>query len=126
DVPGSVALEHTGIDQLVLGVGARATRVLRDQLVVREGRPWVGVPPAHPRMRRRGIQVPPILLRVLAVVALGIAEPEDALLEDRIAAVPEREAEAEPLSDVADRAETVLAPPVRAGAGVVVREIRPG
>jgi len=73
-------------------------------------------------MRRRGVQVPPVLLGVLAVVALAAGEPEDALLEDRVAAVPEREREAQALALVAQRAEAVLAPAVRARAGMVVRK----
>ena len=85
----------------------------------------VVVAPAHPRVRRRRVEVPPVLLGVLAVVALGAGQAEDPLLEDRVAAVPEREREAERLPVVADAGEAVLAPAVGARAGVVVREVAP-
>src|SRR5690606_17306409 len=68
------------------------------------------------------VEVPPVLLGVLAVVALGTGEPEDALLEDGVAPVPEREGEAERLPVVADAAQPVLVPPVDPGAGVIVGE----
>ena len=50
--------------------------------VVRELRLRVHVAPAHPRVRGRGVEVPPVLLGVLAVIALGAREAEDPLLED--------------------------------------------
>jgi hypothetical protein len=73
-------------------------------------------------MRRRGVQVPPVLLDVLAVVALVTGEAEGTLLEDRVAAVPERERQAQQLVLVADAAEPVLAPAVRPRSRVVVRK----
>ena len=51
----------------------------------------VVVAPAVPRVARQRVEVPPVLLGVLAVVALVAGEPEDPLLQDRVAAVPERE-----------------------------------
>ena len=58
---------------------------------------------------RRRIEIVVELLDVLAVIALGIAEPEQAFLEDRIRAVPQRDAETERLRCVAKSAEAVLA-----------------
>ena len=52
-------------------------------------------------------------------------DAEHALLEDRVDAVPERDGEAHLAVVVADAAESVLAPAVRARAGVLVREVRP-
>src|SRR5207249_6417261 len=62
---------------------------------------------------------------VLAVVALMAREPEQALLEDGVAAVPQRRREAEALVVVRDAGETVLAPAVGARPGVVVGEVFP-
>src|SRR6185312_14751364 len=45
---------------------------------------------------------------------------------DRVTPVPQREPETEPLLDVAESGQAVLAPPVRSGSGVVVREVCPG
>ena len=60
------------------------------------------------------------------MVALRAGEAEDPLLQDRVAAVPQRDGEAEGLAVVADTGETVLAPAIGAGAGVVVRKEVPG
>jgi hypothetical protein len=76
-------------------------------------------------MRRRRVQVPPVVLDVLAVIALVTGEAERPLLEDRVAAVPERECQAQQLVLVADAAEPVLAPAVGARAGLLVRERGP-
>jgi len=55
-------------------------------------------------MRRRGVQIPPVVLDVLAVVALVTGEAERPLLQDRVPAVPERERQAQKLVVVADAA----------------------
>src|SRR5262249_46142996 len=81
--------------------------------------PQVGV-------RRRGVQVVVQLLGVLAVVALGVGQAEEALLQDRIAAVPQGERQAQPLPVVTDAGQAVLPPAVGPAARVVVREVRPG
>src|SRR5690348_6912480 len=77
-------------------------------------------------MRRRRIQVEPVLFRVLAVVALVAGQAEDALLEDRVLAIPERQCEAKRLSVVTDAGEAILVPSIRARASVVVRKKLPG
>src|SRR5580704_1082627 len=77
-------------------------------------------------MARDRVQIPPVLLDVLAVVALRPGQPERPLLEDRVAAVPQRQPQAQPLLDVAEAGQAVLTPAVRTGPGMVVREIVPG
>src|SRR5207245_4524027 len=69
-----------------------------------------------------GVEVEVVLLDVLAVVALVAGEPEQALLEDGIVAVPQRQGEAETLVVVRDAGQAVLAPAIGAGAGMIVRE----
>src|SRR5204862_7696347 len=76
-------------------------------------------------MRRGGIREPPVLLRVLAVVSLRSGQAEDALLQDRVAAVPECEGQAEALVAVADAGQAVLVPAVGAGPGVIVGQVLP-
>jgi hypothetical protein len=77
-------------------------------------------------MSRRAVEVEVVLLDVLAVVALAVGEPEQPLLEDRVAPVPEREREAQALLVVADATESVFAPAVGAGSRLFVREVVPG
>ena len=117
--------KDAGFLKLELAVGARPAPVLRYQRGVREGLVRVMIPPAEPGRRRRRVDVPPVFLRVLAVVPFRAREPEYALFQDGIAPVPEREREAKALLRVAHPGEAVFAPPVCARARVVVREILP-
>ena len=125
DDPVPVVVERAGVEQLVLGLVLAPTAVLRDQVVVGERPLRIVVAPPVERVARQRVDVPPVLLGVLAVVALVAGQAEDPLLEDRVAAVPEREREAEPLLDVGEAGQAVLAPAVGPRAGVVVREVVP-
>lgn len=73
-----------------------------------------------------GVEIEVILLHVLAVVALIAGQAERPLLEDRIAAIPQGEREAQLLLLVADAAQPVLVPAVDAGTGLVVVKVFPG
>src|SRR5262249_28393210 len=79
----------------------------------------------HVGMGRRRVEVEVVLLDVLAMVALAVREPEQSFLEDRVAAVPQREGETQALPVVRDPAEAILAPAVCAGPGLVVPEVIP-
>ena len=105
---------------------ATAARVRRDEVVVRVRGLRVLVQVAQVRVRRRRVEVEVVLLDVLAVVALAVRQPEQALLEDRVAAVPERQREAQPLPVVREAGEPVLAPAVGARPRLVVAEVAPG
>ena len=126
DHPVAVAVEHPGVQQLELRVEPPAAGVLLDQPLVGERGARVVVAPPVPGVAGHRVEEPPVLLGVLAVVALVAGQAEDALLEDRVAAVPQGEPDAQPLLDVAEARQPVLAPPVGAGAGVVVRQVGPG
>ena len=76
-------------------------RLVVDQVVIGIGRLRVLVQILHVRVRRRAVEVEVVLLDVLAVVALAVGQPEQPLLEDRVAAVPQRQREAELLLVVA-------------------------
>lgn len=97
-----------------------------EQGCVGEGRLRVLVEHPHPGVGRRIVEVEVALLDILAVVALVAGEAEEALLEDGVAPVPEREREAEALLIVADTGQAVFVPTVGPRAGVVVGEILPG
>jgi hypothetical protein len=126
DVEVAVLVEDPGVEQLVLGLSAVATRVFGSQRLVRERRLRVLVQPLHVGVRRRGVEVEVVLLHVLAVIAVGAGHTEQPLLEDRVTLVPERDGEAEPGVVVADTGQAVLAPPVGARARVIVGEVLPG
>jgi len=76
-------------------------------------------------MGRRGVEVVIQLLDVLPVIALGSREPEQPLLENRIALVPQGEREREATLIVADAEQAVLASAVGATAGLVMGEVFP-
>ena len=71
-------------------------------------------------MGGRGIEVVITFLHVLAVVALVSAEAEEALLEDRVVAVPQGGRETQAALAVGPALQAVLAPAVGAAARVVV------
>src|SRR6188474_3219099 len=93
-----------------------------DQTLVREGGLWIVVSPTQPGVAGHGIQIPPVLLDVLAVIALGTGQPEHPLLQDRIRTVPQGQAEAKVMPDIRDPGHAVLVPPVCPRTGMVVRE----
>ncbi len=126
DVEVAVLVEDARVDELELGLVAPAAPALLQQRGVGEGGLRVLVERPHVRVRRRGVEVVVELLDVLAVVALLAREAEEALLQDRVLLVPEREGEAERLLVVRDAEEAVLPPAVGAGPRVVVREVAPG
>ena len=125
DDPVPVAVEGSGVQQLVLRIEFAAAPVLPAQILIRKGGLRIVVAPAVPGVAGHGVEVPPVVLDVLAVVGLAAGQPEDALLEDRVAPVPQGQTQAQPLLDVREPGESVLPPPVRPGPGVIVREIRP-
>src|SRR5215472_12672535 len=77
-------------------------------------------------MGRRAVEVIVDLLDVLAVVALGVGQSEQALLEDRVLAVPQRQRHAKIEMLVAEAGDPILAPAIGAAARLVVRQIIPG
>ena len=111
--------------QLELRLLAAAAAVFLDQLRVGKCGLRILVERLHVGMRGRGIEVEITLLDVLAVIALGAGEAEQALLQDRVAAVPQRQREAQPAFAVADAQQPVLAPAIGAAARVVVRKVIP-
>ncbi len=108
------------------GSARRAAPVLLDQAGV--GVLDLRVPVQHPHVGVAGhaVEVEVVLLDVLAVVALFVRQAEEAFLEDRVAAVPEGQPQAEVLEAVAEAGQAVLVPAIGAAAGVVVREEGPG
>jgi hypothetical protein len=126
DVEVPVIVEDASVQQLVFHVELAAPAVRGDEIPVGKRPLRILVLTLHIRVRWGTVEVEPVLLDVLAVVSLPVGEPEHPLLEDEVGAVPQRERQAEPLSLVADAGDAVLAPPVRARAGLVVVEIAPG
>ena len=122
----SVFGEDAGVEQLVFGLVARASPVGLYQVRIGILALRILVEVLHVRVRRRAVDVEVVLLHILAVVALAVGEPVQALLQDGITTVPQCQREAQLLLVVAQSAEPVLAPLVRARARMVMREVVPG
>ncbi|MEZ4313310.1 MAG: hypothetical protein R3F14_35260 [Polyangiaceae bacterium] len=125
DIEVAVVCEEAEIGELQLGVARAAAGVLAEEGVVRIGALRVLVEEAEVAGGGGGVLVVVELFHVLAVVAFGAGEAEEALFQDGVLAVPEGEGEAEELVAVAEAGEAVLVPAVGAAAGVVVREVGP-
>ena len=122
----AVLIEDTGVQQLVLELLASPAGVGLDQKIIRVRRLGVLVEVLHVRVGRRRIEVEVILLHVLSVVPLAVGEAEQALLENRVFAVPQRHRETQQLEIVGDSREPVFAPTVGPRAGMIVAEVIPG
>ena len=122
----AVIVEYAGIEQFVLELFPRPSPVGLDQVPVGILALRVLVEVLHVRVRRRAVEVEVVLLDVLAVIRFVVGEPEHALLQDRVALVPQRQRKAQTLLVVAEAAEPVLAPLVGARARLVMREVVPG
>ncbi len=96
DVEVPIVGKRAGVEQLEFRRPPVAPRVLLHEARVGKRRLRVLVEHLHVGVRRRGVEVEVVLLDVLAVIALAAGEPEEPLLEDRIAPVPEGQREAEP------------------------------
>src|SRR5262249_2780898 len=59
-------------------------------------------------------------------IAFVACQSEDALLQDRIAPIPQRQGEADDLVPIADPRNSVFAPAIGARSGMVVRKELPG
>ena len=71
------------------------------------------------------VEVEVVLLDILTVVALAVGQAEQALLENWVAAVPQREGKAQTLFLIADAGDAVLAPVIGARASLIMVEVAP-
>ena len=67
-----------------------------------------------------------MLLDVLAMVALGIRQAEQPLLQERVPLLPQGKGQAQPLLVIAAPGNAILTPPVRASPRLIMTELRPG
>jgi hypothetical protein len=125
DVEVAGLVEDAGVDELVLGRAAVATAILVDQVGVGKRRLRILVEHPHEAVGRRRVEIEVVLLDVLAVVALVAGQAEEALLQNRVAAVPQRQRETQLLVAIADAGNAVLVPAIGARARVLVRQVFP-
>ena len=99
DVEVTVLVKHPGIEQIEGRVVARASRVFFHERAVGKSAVRILVEIAQQTVGRRGVEIEVIFLHVLAAVALRAGQSEGALLQDGIAAVPQRQRKAQLLLD---------------------------
>ncbi len=110
----AVGVKDAGVEQFVLELFARAPPVRFDQVAVGILPLRVLVEILHVRMGRRAVEVEVVLLDILAMVPFAVGEPEQALFQDRVALVPQRQRKAELLRVIAESPQSVFAPPIGA------------
>ena len=123
--PVPVVVERPGIQQFVLRLLAVTRPVRVDEVLIGERGLRIVITPPVPRVARQRVQVPPVLLHVLAVIALRPGQPERPLLQDRVLAVPQGQAQAQPLLHVTEPGQPVLPPAVGPGPRVIMRQVVP-
>src|SRR5215472_1103833 len=126
DIKVSVVVENTGISQLELHRPRTTTTcILVDQPLIRISGLRQLVEHARVSVTGDGIEIIVQLLDVLAVAALAVSQAKQPLLEDRIAAVPQRDRQAQQLPVIGKAGNAVLTPTIGAAACLVMREIIP-
>jgi hypothetical protein len=84
------------------------------------------VPPTVPGVARHRVELPSVLLDVLAVIGLVAGQSEGTLLQDGVAPVPQGQRQPQSLLGVAQSGQSIFTPAVRAGPSVIVWQIGPG
>jgi len=77
-------------------------------------------------MRGSRIEIEVIFFYVFAVIAFGPGKSEQTLLEDDVAAIPQRQREANSLVAITDPADAVFSPAIGARTRMLMRKIFPG
>src|SRR5271154_3280495 len=104
---------------------ACALSVFGHELVVGKLRVRIFVEKLQGGTGGRGGQVVVILFDVLAVIAFPVGKAEEALFQDGIFFVPQRQRQANVLVAIAKSGDAVLSPAIGAGACMVMRKITP-
>ena len=125
DVEVSAIVENSSVRQLELRLVPAAPAIFLDQPRVGIFRLRIFVERLQVGVRRRRIEVEILLLHVLAMIPLAAGEAEQALFQNRVAPIPERERETKPALTVGDAEQPVLAPAVSAASSLFMGKIFP-
>ncbi|OPY88293.1 MAG: hypothetical protein A4E72_01355 [Syntrophus sp. PtaU1.Bin208] len=126
DVEIAVFVKDAGIEQLILHFLPASSPVRLHKFRIGISCLGIFVKILHVGVGRRRVKVKVILLDVLAVVALAVRQSKEALLENRVPAVPQGKGKAQALLFVGKSGDAVLAPAVGARAGMVMGKEIPG
>ncbi len=128
DIEVAVFIEDSRVQQFVLRRAhlPPAAPVFFQQFLVRKLALRILVQHLHVTVGRRVVEIEPVFLGVLAVVAFVAREPEHALFEDGIASIPQGQGEDQKLVTIADAGNAVFTPAIGLAARHVVGEKFPG
>src|SRR5262249_40095204 len=126
DIEIAILVEYARVHQLELRLFPAATPVFFGKPHVWELGLRVFIEKLHVAVRRCRIEIEVILFDILAVIALGTGEPEQALFQYRIAPVPQCERKADMLMVVGDSGYAVFAPAISFRLSMCMRQIIPG
>src|SRR6188472_4182167 len=126
DRPIPPMIKNTGVRELKLRFVAGTSAVLMDQPLIRKRLLRIVISPAQPGMARQPIEIPPILLHVLAMYSLRPDKAEHALFHDRINAIPQRQRKTQIMMNIRQAGHTVFVPAVRPGSRMIMRKETPG
>ena len=126
DIEVTVRFEQAGVEQFKFRLVHAAPPVFVQKPRVGKFFLRIFVEKFQIGVRRRGVEIIIKFLHVLAVVALGVGEAKETLLQNRVFAIPHCQRETKMLHVVAETGDAVLAPAIRAAARVVMWKIFPG
>src|SRR5262252_3340961 len=101
---------------------AVALPIFFNELAIRKCRLGIFVEILHVGVCRGGVEIEVVFLHVFAMVPFAPSESEEAFFEDRVPAIPQGQGKTEPLMVITDPGQTVFAPAVGPGAGMVMRK----
>ncbi len=125
DVEIAVIFEYAGVEQFELGLVWPSVGVFLHETPVGECRLRIAIQHAEVAAGRGGVEMPVILLDVLAVIALVAGESKQTFFEYGVLSVPDRDRMTEMLIAIGYAGYTVFTPAIGLAARVVVREILP-
>ena len=128
DIEVAVLIEDSGVQQFVLRRAhlPPAAPVFLQQFLIGKLALRILVQHLHVAVGGRVVEIEPVFLGVLTVVALVARKPEHALFEDGIASVPQGQGEDQELVTIADAGNAVFTPAIGLAARHVVGEKFPG
>src|SRR5258708_21020169 len=122
----AVAIEYSGVEQLVLWLGLWTLAVLFANPRIRKRGLRIFVQILHVGMSRCRIEVEVILFDVFAVIAFVSGQAKKTLLEDRVLSVPEGQGKTQALVAVTNTGQATFLSTINARLCVIVRKIIPG
>jgi len=121
----TVVVEHTSIHEFEFEFVPASASVFGNEPRIRKLCLRILVEELHVGVSRGGVQIEVVFLHILTVVALISSEAEQALLENRVFAVPQSESETDQLVAIGNARDAVLAPAIGTRTSLIMGEIVP-